>query len=60
MLLGNSASIIIVGGALMLGTWQSVLAVDTDGAAVGDRRAGEMGSRERKLGVGVLGVAKRA
>ena len=44
MMLGNSESLAIVDGGLMLGTYQSVMSVELDGA------------RKRKISVQVLGV----
>lgn len=44
MLLGNSESVAIVDGQLMLGQWQSIMLVELDG------------SRQRKVSVQIMGV----
>ena len=48
MLLGNSETIPVVDGELMLGTWQSVMLVELDGP------------RTRTIGVHVAGVRVNA
>jgi thiamine phosphate synthase YjbQ (UPF0047 family) len=43
MLLGSSETVPVTGGKLVLGQWQSVMMVDTDGP------------RERKVGIQAVG-----